>query len=164
MFSFIQESLQRYFQEGIKINPLLILIFVWFITQFIKILIDSIKQKKFCISNLFSAGWFPSFHSSIVSSIATMVLLQFGFDSIYFALACGFAGIVAYDAMNVRFESGKQAEYINEIRLSITSVLTMTKKESLKERLWHTPFEVFAWIILGIVLTFILYYYLILPH
>jgi acid phosphatase family membrane protein YuiD len=37
--------------------------------------------------------------------------------------------------MNLRFESGKQAQYINEIRVSITSVLTMTKKESLKERL-----------------------------
>jgi acid phosphatase family membrane protein YuiD len=48
--------------------------------------------------------------------------------------------------------------------VSITSVLTMTKKESLKERLWHTPIEVFAGIILGVTLTFVLYYYLILPH
>jgi acid phosphatase family membrane protein YuiD len=161
MFSFIRESFKTYFQEGIKINPLLILIFVWFVTQLIKITIDSIKQKKFCISNFFSSGWFPSFHSSIVSSIAIMVLIEFGFDSIYFALACAFAWLVVYDAMNLRFESGKQAEYINEIRLNITSVLTMTQKESLKERLWHTPFEVFAGIILGIALTFVLYYYFI---
>ncbi|HOG15179.1 MAG TPA: divergent PAP2 family protein [Candidatus Absconditabacterales bacterium] len=161
MFSFIRESFKTYFQEGIKINPLLILIFVGFVTQLIKITIDSIKQKKFCISNFFSSGGFPSFHSSIVSSIAIMVLIEFGFDSIYFALACAFAGLVVYDAMNLRFESGKQAEYINEIRLNITSVLTMTQKESLKERLGHTPFEVFAGIILGIALTFVLYYYFI---
>ncbi len=164
MFSFIRESFKTYFQWGIKINPLFILLFVWFIAQLIKITIDSIKQKKFCISNLASSGGFPSFHASIVSSIATMALMEFGFDSIFFALACAFAWLVVYDAMNLRFESGKQAEYINEIRVSITSVLTMTKKESLKERLWHTPIEVFAGIILGITLTFVLYYYLILPH
>lgn len=164
MFLFIQESLQVYFQNGIRANPLFILIFVWFIIQLIKIIIDSIKYKKFRISNLFSAGWFPSFHAGIVTSITTMVWFHFGFDSIFFALSAAFSLIVAYDAMNVRFESGKQAQHINEIRTSITSVLSMTKKDHplLKERLWHTPLEVLWWIVLWFTLTFILYYYLIL--
>lgn len=164
MFSFIQESLQIYFKNGIKINPIFILLIVWFTIQFIKILIDSIKYKKFIFLNVFSAWWFPSFHTWIVTSITTMILMKFGFDSIFFAFACGFALIVSYDAMNVRFESWKQAKYINEIRSSIISVLSMTKKDNtiLKERLWHTPIEVFWWIVIWFVLTFILYYYLIL--
>ena len=57
-----------------------------------------------------------------------MVLLEFGFDSMMFALAGGFALLFAYDSMNVRFQSGKQAEYINEIRLDLKSVLTRQEK------------------------------------
>ena len=163
MFSFIRESFKTYFQWGIKINPLFILLFVWFIAQLIKITIDSIKQKKFCISNLASSGGFPSFHASIVSSIATMALMEFGFDSIFFALACAFAWLVVYDAMNLRFESGKQAEYINEIRVSITSVLTMTKRIIKRKIVTYSDWS-FAGIILGVTLTFVLYYYLILPQ
>jgi len=164
MFSFIQESLQVYFKNGIRINPVFILIIVWFTIQLIKIIIDSIKYKKFHTLNIFSAWWFPSFHAGIVTSITTMIWIYFWFDSIFFAFSCGFALIVAYDAMNVRFESGKQAQYINEIRTSITSVLSMTKKDhpALKERLWHTPVEVLWGIIIWFVLTFILYYYLII--
>ena len=53
-----------------------------------------------------------------------------------FALAGGFALLFAYDSMNVRFQSGKQAEYINEIRLDLKSVLTKQEKGlPLKERL-----------------------------
>ncbi len=163
MFSFIQESINTYFQDGIKMNPLFVLILVWFIMQFLKIIIDSIKYKKFRIYNLFSAWGFPSFHAWIVSSISTMVWIHFWFDSIIFALSCGFSLLVAYDSMNVRFESWQQAKYINEIRTSITSVLSMTKKDHplLKERLWHTPIEVLSWIVIWFILTFIIYYYFI---
>lgn len=164
MFSYIQTHIQLYFQNGIKANPLLIMIIVWISIQLLKIIIDAIRCKQFHLSSLFAAWWFPSFHAGIVSSITTMVLIQFGFDSIFFALACGFSILVAYDAMNIRFESGKQAQHINEIRTSITSVLSMNKKISplLKERLGHTPFEVFGGLIIGVILTFVLYYYLIL--
>jgi uncharacterized protein len=164
LFHFIQESLKTYFNNWIRINPLFILVFVWFIIQFIKITIDSIKNKKIDFHNLFLAWWFPSFHAGIVTSITTMVWIHFGFDSMFFALSCWFSLLVAYDSMNVRFESWKQAKYINEIRSNITSVLSMTKKDHplLKERLWHTPIEVLGWIVFGFILTFVLYYYLIL--
>ncbi len=163
MFQFIYQSIQQYFQKGIEMNPLFILVIVWFIIQFTKIIIDSIKQKKFCLWNIFSAGWFPSFHAGIATSITTMVWMEFGFDSMLFALSCWFALLFAYDAMNVRFESGRQAKYINEIRLDLKSVLTKQEKWlPLKERIWHTPIEVLWWIIIWFVATFVLYYYLIL--
>ncbi len=159
MFVFIQESFQTYFQKGIEMNPLFILMIVWFIIQFTKVMLDSIKHKKISFIHIFAAGWFPSFHAGIATSITTMVRLAFGFDSIRFALSCGFALLFAYDAMNVRFQSGKQAKYINEIRLDLKSVLTKQKKGMpLKERLWHTPVEVLWWILIGFIATFILYY------
>lgn len=65
-----------------------------------------------------------------------MTWIEFGFDSLFFALACAFALLFAYDAMNVRFESGKQAKYINEIRVDLKSVLMKREKElPLKERI-----------------------------
>ena len=88
-----------------------------------------------------------------------MVRLAFGFDSIRFALSCWFALLFAYDAMNVRFQSWKQAKYINEIRIDLKSVLTKQEKGMpLKERLGHTPIEVLWGILIGFIATFILYY------
>jgi len=57
-----------------------------------------------------------------------MAWMEYGFDSVIFALACGFALLVAYDAMNVRFESGKQAQCINEIKSEISQVFMSDKK------------------------------------
>jgi hypothetical protein len=163
MFNFIQEGFQTYFQSWIKMNPLFILMIVWFIIQFIKIIWDYIKGKKFSLRNVFAAGWFPSFHTWIATSITTMVRLTFGFDSVIFALSCWVSLLFAYDAMNVRFQSGKQAKYINEIRLDLKSALIKQKKWTpLKERIWHTPIEVLWWIIVGFVATFLLYYYFII--
>ncbi len=163
MFTFIQESFQVYFQRWIEMNPLFVLIIVWFLIQLIKVVADSIKYKKLAFIHIFAAWWFPSFHAGIVTSVTTMILIEFGFDSLMFALASGFALLFAYDSMNVRFQSGKQAEYINEIRLDLKSVLTKQEKWiPLKERLWHTPIEVLWWIFLWLVVTFILYYSFVL--
>ena len=162
MFTFIQESVQAYFQQGIKMNPLFVLMIVWFIIQFTKVMLDSVKHKKISFMHIFAAWWFPSFHAGIATSITTMVRIIFGFDSIRFALSCWFALLFAYDAMNIRFQSGKQAKYINEIRLDLKSVLTKQEKGSpLTERLGHTPVEVLWGIFIWFVATFILYYYFI---
>ena len=139
------------------------------IIQFFKIIIDSIVEKRVCIDHIFISWWFPSFHTGIASSVTMMAWMEYWFDSVIFALACGFALLVAYDAMNVRFESGKQAQCINEIKSDIVKVFMSdkaTKKYSkalnlydLKERLWHTPIEVLWWVIVSICITAPLYYY-----
>ncbi len=166
MFNFISQSLSQYFSDGIKRNPVLILVVVWFTIQILKVIIDSIKIKKFSYTSVFAAWWFPSFHSGLATSVTTMVRLSQWFDSLLFAVCFAFASLVAYDAMNIRLESWKQAKCINEIRssLSVALLWNMTHewKLPLKERLWHTPVEVIWGIILSFILTFVLYYYLIL--
>jgi len=173
MWSYISESFATYFQNWIKMNPLFILCIVWFSIQFIKIVIDSIRKRGFAFENIFSAWWFPSFHTWIASSVTMMVWMEYWFNSVLFALSCGFALLVAYDAMNLRYESWKQAQCINEISSSIATVLTMQEKQNnmkhkkhniyqLKERLWHTPIEVLWWIIISILITAPLYYFFII--
>lgn len=172
MFDFIKDSIVQYFSEWIHMNPLFILCIVWFSIQLIKVLIDSFRQKSFAKRSVFSAWGFPSFHTWIASSVTMMARLEYWFDSVIFALSCGFALLVAYDAMNVRFESGKQAQCINEIKSEISAVFQADKKTKkysrhlsmyeLKERLWHTPIEVLWWMILWILITFPLYYYFVM--
>jgi len=166
MFEFINQSISQYFSDGIKRNPIFILIVVWFTIQILKVIIDSIKIKEFSFTSIFAAWWFPSFHSGLATSVTTMVRLSEWFNSVLFAVCFAFSLLVAYDAMNIRFESGKQAKCINEIRSSLSSALlwSLNREERLplKERLWHTPIEVAWWIIISFILTFILYYCLIL--
>lgn len=166
MFEFIGQSVSQYFADGIKWNPIFILIVVWLTIQILKVIIDSIKIKSFSFTSIFAAWWFPSFHSWLATSVTTMVRLNEWFNSILFAVCFAFSLLVAYDAMNVRFESWKQAKCINEIRSSLSAALlwglNRDERLPLKERLWHTPIEVAWWIIISFILTFVLYYYLIL--
>jgi acid phosphatase family membrane protein YuiD len=166
MFEFICQSISQYFSDGIKRNPIFILVIVWFTIQILKVIIDSIKIKEFSFTSIFAAGWFPSFHSWLATSVTTMVRLSEWLNTVLFAVSFAFSLLVAYDAMNIRFESGKQAKCINEIRSSLSAALlwSLNREERLplKERLWHTPIEVAWWIIISFILTFVLYYYLIL--
>jgi acid phosphatase family membrane protein YuiD len=69
--------------------------------------------------------------------------------------------LFAYDAMNLRYEAGQHAHYINDLRIDLQWVLTRKEKWPLKERIWHTRVEVAWWIIFWLVLTFLLYYYFV---
>lgn len=70
--------------------------------------------------------------------------------------------LFAYDAMNIRYQTWKHAEYLNAIRKDLQdnflTVQPQQKKSKLKERLWHTPIEVMGWFIFGVILTFVFYY------
>ena len=125
-------------------------------------MIDSLVQKSFSFSQFFSSWGFPSSHTGIASSLTMIVLLEQGIYSIDFAIAFCFSLIVAYDAMNVRYQSGQHARYLNELRKSLQGALLGEddKKATLKERFGHTPLEVLGWMLIGGGLTFILYYLL----
>ena len=64
--------------------------------------------------------------------------------------------------MNVRYQTGMHAAYLNDLRRDLQDNLLMKnrKKSKLKERLGHTPIEVLGGIVFGICFTFILYYML----
>lgn len=134
-------------------------IFIWFIIQLIKILIDFYKEKKINVQSIRRAGWFPSVHSWISASITTLMLLKFWIDSSEFAIAFTFSFLFWYDSMNVRYEAGKHAKYLNNISHQLKTVFEFwdNKYILLKERLWHTLYEVLAWILFWSIITVILY-------
>lgn len=80
-----------------------------------------------------------------------------------FAVAFTFTFLFIYDAMNVRYEAGKHAHYINNLRFELEATLhKQAPPHHLKERLGHTPIEVIGSILFGCILTLLLSKFIVL--
>ena len=134
----------------------------WFAAQFLKTVIYAIENKKWDWSRLFGDGGMPSGHSATVTSLATLSALTCGTDSFQFAVTAILAIIVCHDAMGVRLETGKQAVKINEL-LEVFELLHPNKisEANLKEFVGHTPIQVIAGILLGILNACVMYFFVI---
>lgn len=114
------------------------------LSQFIKILLEFIKYRKISFCRLVDGmGGMPSTHSALVASMSTIIYFNYGMSPL-FAITLVFSLIIIYDSMGVRYESGKQAEVINDIAGT-----------SLQEKIGHKPIETLVGVILGIVFTLI---------
>lgn len=152
----------QWFPDLIR-NPFLVTaLSSWFIAQVIKVILNFAVNKKLSIERLFGDGGMPSGHSATVASLATISGLLYGFDSYQFAIAAVFAVIICHDAMGVRLEAGKQAGAINEILRSFQNkTWDQLPEASFKELLGHTPIQVAAGILLGILNAIYMYDYII---
>lgn len=122
----------------------------WISVQFVKFVTDIVKNKKINVKVLVASGGMPSSHSSVVTSLMTVIGLNEGFDSILFAIAFVFGMIVMYDAAGVRRAAGKQAGILNQLIYS--NQVKVNTNEKLKELIGHTPKQVFVGALWGIVL------------
>lgn len=146
------------FQGSFATSYFLVVLLVWICIQWTKLIIDLIRLKKFDIKNIFVAWWFPSAHSGLATSVTTLAMFEYGLFSVVFAITFTFSLLFAYDAMNIRFQAWEQARYINKLRRELGGVLDTNKtKTNLKERMWHTPIEVFGWVFFGFILTSVFY-------
>jgi len=133
----------------------------WFVAQFLKTVLFAIENKKWDWTRLFGDGGMPSGHSATVTSLATLSALTYGTDSFQFAVTAILAIIVCHDAMGVRLETGKQAVKINEI-LETFKLLAPDKisEANLKEFVGHTPIQVIAGILLGMINAIVMFYWI----
>ena len=149
----------NWFQKLLSNGFLLVALSSWFWAQLIKTIIHAIVTKKVDFTRLVGDGGMPSGHSATVSSLAVSAAMVYGLGSFEFAIALVFAIVVCKDAMGVRLETGKQAVIINDI-VEAFNVLTSEEKlpdAKLKEFVGHTPLQVIAGILLGIVNAVLLY-------
>lgn len=126
-------------------------ILVGIVVQCIKFIIETIKTKKINIIRLFDGmGGMPSTHSSLVSSLSTIIYLNYGIESPLTSITIIFSLLVIYDSMGIRYESGRQAQIVNRLTGS-----------NLKEQLGHKPLETLVGVFLGIILTILINRFLI---
>jgi acid phosphatase family membrane protein YuiD len=118
----------------------------WFVAQFLKGLLASVKEKKFLLERFFGSGGMPSSHSSLVTSLLTMIFITKGFASAEFAIAAVFWFITTYDAGGVRYEVGEQAKIINQIIINDDKI---DREKLFKELMGHTKPEILGGCLLG---------------
>ena len=107
------------------------------------------------LTRIFGDGGMPSGHSATVCAVATSAGIIYGLDSFPFAISVIVAIIVMHDAMGVRHETGEQAKVLNQM---IEEWIDISEKNSpflqnmhLKEMVGHTPLQVMAGMVVGIV-------------
>lgn len=129
----------------------------WFIAQALKVMHTLIVDRRFNAWRFVGSGGMPSSHSSFVMGLSTSVGLIHGWNSTLFAIAIVTSLIVMYDAAGVRRAVGRQAIIINQMIEDIhkKKEKKLTEKR-LKELVGHTPVEVFAGALLGILVAFLL--------
>ena len=121
------------------------------ICQFVKFVIESVTARRIKWGRLFNGtGGMPSSHTAFATSITTVVGLSVGFLTPLFGVCMVFTGIVMYDAMGLRRESGKQAARINQLVDAVFE--TPNGLQRLKEELGHRPLEVVVGFIAGVVI------------
>lgn len=126
----------------------------WMIAQSLKPIVIFFYEKRWDWFALMQSGGMPSSHSALISSVAFTIGLWQGFDTAAFAISFAMVMIVTYDASHVRWQSGLQAQKINQL---IRDFFTgqQIDDELLKEVLGHTPRQVYAGVALGILIAII---------
>lgn len=125
----------------------------WVVAQVLKTIIDIALNKSFNPERLVGSGGMPSSHSATVVALTTATVIRYGVGSFEFAVCLVLSMIVMYDAMGVRRETGKQAKLLNSILLENPLKLSgEVLQERLKEYVGHTPLQVAAGAVLGLIL------------
>lgn len=138
--------------EFFRTSILVTAILSWFVAQVLKVIFVLIKSKKLDFYRLVGSGGMPSSHSSFVTSLATGVGLTEGFGSSIFAVSVVLALVVMYDAAGVRRAAGQMARILNKMIDKWETDDPTKREKNLKELLGHTPVEVFAGAVLGLVI------------
>lgn len=130
---------------------LLVPLLAWLVSQSIKVLLNWWWERRFDLRQLTAAGGMPSSHSALVAALTTAIARQAGLGSPLFGAAVIFSTIVMYDAAGVRRTVGTHARVLN-LLLDELFVRHQIDEARLRELVGHTPVQVGAGAILGLLL------------
>ena len=102
-------------------------------------------QKKYKFKTFMNDGGMPSSHSAVVAALSTSIVFEEGL-SLLALVTIIFSIIVVWDARGVRRSTGIIAEIINKLH-----------GRKLREQVGHSPLEVVAGIVLGIIVAVLVY-------
>ncbi|MGZ3180794.1 MAG: divergent PAP2 family protein [Telluria sp.] len=125
----------------------------WLLVGPLKFLINSVRARRWAF-HLVGNGGFPSNHSSVVVSMATLVALREGIGHPAFGVAVTLCFIVMIDANSLRQHVGRQAAAINRLAAAVSD----TGHRTLRERMGHTLVEIGGGIVTGILMGKLVYH------
>ncbi|CAH9108485.1 unnamed protein product [Cuscuta europaea] len=131
--------------------PLISALLAFTVAQSIKFFTVWYKERRWDLKQLVGSGGMPSSHSATVTALAIGVGLQEGFGGSLFATSLILACVVMYDATGVRLQAGRQAQVLNQIVYELPAEHPLAESIPLRELLGHTPPQVIAGGLLGIV-------------
>ncbi|XP_027336706.1 uncharacterized protein LOC113850377 isoform X1 [Abrus precatorius] len=138
--------------------PLISAIVAFAIAQSIKFFTAWYKERRWDPKQLVGSGGMPSSHSATVTALAASIGFHEGFGGPLFATALVLACIVMYDATGVRLQAGRQAEVrclvllvLNQIVYELPAEHPLAESRPLRELLGHTPPQVIAGGLLGLI-------------
>jgi hypothetical protein len=138
--------------EALLDNKVLIAtLFSWLLAQVIKLPLEYVRTRKWNWGIVLSVGGMPSSHSALMMGATWSIGLREGFDTPLFTLAMAISMVVLYDAAGIRRQAGKHAQVINVIIGELAAGHPL-KEEQLREVLGHTPLQVFAGTMQGIII------------
>ncbi|CAB71107.1 putative protein [Arabidopsis thaliana] len=140
------------FVATLSANPTFVsAVVAWFFAQSSKMVINFFIERKWDFRLLYASGGMPSSHSALCMALTTSVALCHGVADSLFPVCLGFSLIVMYDAIGVRRHAGMQAEVLNLIIRDLFEGHPISQRK-LKELLGHTPSQVLAGALVGIVI------------
>ena len=131
----------------------------WFVAQLLKTIIHLYVTKEFVLERMVGSGGMPSSHSATVCAVVTAVGFECGVGTPEFAIALIMAIIVMHDARGVRRETGIQAKLLNEMVEVFEKMgrSELSTHDKLKEFVGHTPLQVMAGAILGVLIALVIH-------
>lgn len=123
---------------------LLIALIVQLLSQMVKVVGRSVRERGLTLKPFTQSGGMPSAHTAFVTSLALSVGIRAGFGSEAFSVALVLAAVVIHDAVRVR---GTLQELVGIIKMSDPS----ERARNLPDTIGHSPAEVVAGILFALV-------------
>ncbi len=101
-------------------------------------------------------GGMPSAHTAFATSLATIVSLEEGLETISFAIAVSFLILVLDDALRLRVFLGRFGAALRSV-VDTLPAQTRERLPAIEEHIGHTVPEVFVGAMVGIVFTVVLW-------
>lgn len=128
-------------------------IITWLLVGPLKFVINSLRAGRWAF-DLIGNGGFPSNHSAVVSSMATLIALKEGIGTPAFGVACTLAFIVVIDANSLRQHVGKHAAAINRLNRGAQAE---SGKTPLRTRMGHTKIEIAGGLVTGVLVAHLIH-------